>query len=152
MRAGQVSSLFDGGFDLKSGRNHPTPTTLFESGGRSGQRLVNRLKPGGHVLPPLYRRSVHLIEDIADLVHDSGGVSQTQISQPEVIRMLDFELEVVADPGCVSLPSIRVVEMSGESSTIGTGQLYSSLFPGRAVVVPQVVDSGRPNRGSHLRK
>jgi len=77
-------------------------------------------------------------------------VSKIQIPQPLVVGVFDFELEVVAYTGSMSLPSVRVIEMLGESTAITSGQLHPCFFPGRAVVVPEVIDSGGSDPGSHL--
>ena len=147
-----MPGLLDRAFHLQSGRHDSLTPAFFERGDRSRQRLVHRFQTDRDVLPALLGRGVHLIEDIADGIHDPARVPQTQISQTQVVGAFGLELEVMSHPGSMSLPLIGVSEMFGESATVTAGQLDGSLVPGRAVVVPQMIDPLSPERGSDLRE
>ena len=53
-------------------------------------------------------------------------------------------------PGGVALPSVRVLEMLSEPVTISAGQVDCPLIPGRAVIVPEVIDPHGTDRGPNL--
>jgi len=66
-------------------------STFFEGGDRPSQRLCHRLQPDRDVLPAFLGRSVHLIEHVANGIHDPAGVPQTEIPHTQVVGVFSFE-------------------------------------------------------------
>ena len=95
---------------------------------------------------------IHLIEDVADRIHDPARVPDGSDTSAPGRRLFDLELEVVAHAGRVTLPLVRMFEVLGEPAPVASGQRNGGLAPLRAVVVPEMSNPRAPIEVRNLRE